>query len=116
MRILKLLFGLVISFNSLSQSLFVGNHLIEPYIGFPNVTKYIPQNCFINFTNYNNFESLHKYLTSLDENDYLKYIFNIKKFYRSNKSNVFKNDLFLKTLKKHLIKDLRLLNKSKLVF
>jgi len=42
MRILKLLFGLVISFNSLSQSLFVGNHLIEPYIGFPNVTKYIP--------------------------------------------------------------------------
>ena len=68
------------------------------------------------YASYEKIESLHKYLTSLDENDYLKYIFNIKKFYRSRKSNVFKNDLFLKILKKHLIKDLRLLNKSKLVF
>ncbi len=42
MRILKILLGLVISFNSFSQSLFVGNHVIEPYIGFPNVTKYVP--------------------------------------------------------------------------
>jgi hypothetical protein len=89
---------------------------IPVYLGSQNVTKYIPQNCFINFRNYDNFESLHKYLISFDENDYLKYIFNIKKFYRSSKSNVFKNDLFLKTLKKHLIEDLKLLNKSKLVF
>jgi hypothetical protein len=42
MRILKILFGLFVSFNSFSQSLFVGNHIIEPYIGFPNVTKYVP--------------------------------------------------------------------------
>lgn len=42
MRILKILFGLIMSFNTFSQSLFVGNHLIEPYIGFPNVTKYVP--------------------------------------------------------------------------
>jgi hypothetical protein len=89
---------------------------IPVYLGPQNATKYIPQNCFINFANFDDFESLHKYLVSLDENDYLKYIFNIKKFYRSSKSNVFKNDLFLKTLKKHLIKDLGLLNKSKLAF
>jgi hypothetical protein len=42
MRILKILFGLLISFSTYSQSLFVGNHVIEPYIGFPNVTKYVP--------------------------------------------------------------------------
>jgi hypothetical protein len=42
MRILKILFGLFLSFNSFSQYLFVGNHIIEPYIGFPNVTKYVP--------------------------------------------------------------------------
>ena len=42
MRILKILFGLLLSFSTYSQSLFVGNHIIEPYIGFPNVTKYVP--------------------------------------------------------------------------
>lgn len=42
MRIFKILFGILFSFNSFSQALFVGNHVIEPYIGFPNVTKYVP--------------------------------------------------------------------------
>jgi hypothetical protein len=42
MRIFKILIGIFISFNSFSQSLFVGNHIIEPYVGFPNVTKYFP--------------------------------------------------------------------------
>jgi len=42
MRIFKILFGVLLSFNAFSQSLFVGNHVIEPYIGFPNVTKYVP--------------------------------------------------------------------------
>lgn len=42
MRILKILFGLLLSFSTYSQSLFVGNHIIEPYIGFPNATKYVP--------------------------------------------------------------------------
>ncbi len=42
MRIFKILLGLVISFNSFSQTLFVGNQMIETYVGFPNVTKYLP--------------------------------------------------------------------------
>jgi hypothetical protein len=42
MRIFKILCGVLLSFNTFSQSLFVGNHVIEPYIGFPNVTKYVP--------------------------------------------------------------------------
>ena len=42
MRVFIILFGVIISFNTFSQSLFVGNHVIEPYIGFPNVTKYVP--------------------------------------------------------------------------
>jgi hypothetical protein len=42
MRILKILIGIFISFNTFSQSLFVGNHIIESYVGFPNVTKYFP--------------------------------------------------------------------------
>jgi hypothetical protein len=42
MRIFKILFGVLLSFNTFSQSLFIGNHIIEPYIGFPNVTKYVP--------------------------------------------------------------------------
>jgi hypothetical protein len=42
MRIFKFLFGVLLCFNTFSQSLFIGNHIIEPYIGFPNVTKYVP--------------------------------------------------------------------------
>ncbi len=41
MRVLRLLF-ILLSFNASSQILFVGNHVIEPYFGFPNVSKYLP--------------------------------------------------------------------------
>jgi len=41
MRFLKFLI-VFLSFNASTQVLFVGNHTFEPYIGFPNVVKYVP--------------------------------------------------------------------------
>jgi len=41
MKIVKLLF-VFLAFSVNSQVLFTGNHVIEPYYGFPNVSKYLP--------------------------------------------------------------------------
>jgi len=41
MRFIYVLFVLF-TLNTNSQVLFTGNHLIEPYFGFPNVSKYMP--------------------------------------------------------------------------
>jgi hypothetical protein len=79
---------------------------IPVYMGSKSVNKYIPKNCFINARKFENFDALHEYLLSINKNDYSKYIYNIKKFYNSKKSGVFKKKLFISTLLNHFSIDL----------
>lgn len=56
------------------------------YWGPPNIEKYIPKDCFIDFKNFDyNYEKLLKYLRSIDENRYGEYIENIKKLLLNEK-------------------------------
>jgi tetratricopeptide (TPR) repeat protein len=47
------------------------------YLGAPDVEKYIPPGCFINFRKFKNYRELDKYLQNLDDQTYLEYIRNI---------------------------------------
>ncbi len=44
------------------------------YYGPPNVQKYIPDGCFINFCNFASYEELYKFLTDMTEVDYQTYL------------------------------------------
>ena len=55
------------------------------YWGAPNVLDYIPENTFIDFRNFSNYQELDKYLKTINESEYNKYIKAIEKFLESDK-------------------------------
>lgn len=55
------------------------------YLGAPNITDLIDQNCFIDFRKFKNYEALSKFLDVMDEATYHRYQNNIKKFLLSKK-------------------------------
>lgn len=58
---------------------------VPVYMGAKNITDYIPKNCFIDKREFNSYEELYNYMTSLSDNDYLKYLDSIEKFIFSEK-------------------------------
>jgi hypothetical protein len=54
---------------------------IPIYWGAPNITEYVPQNCFIAFKDFDySWEKLYPYLLALPREEHIKYIKNIKHF------------------------------------
>lgn len=59
------------------------------YWGAPNVTDYIPAECFIDMRNFKNYEELSMFLHTMDENTYNTYLTNIHTFLKSEKGQAF---------------------------
>ena len=76
---------------------------VPVYLGAPNITDYIPTNCFIDFKKFKSYEILYKFLKNMNEKEYNKYIGNIKKFLSSFAAQKFSTqhfaDLIVSTLK-----------------
>jgi alpha(1,3/1,4) fucosyltransferase len=68
---------------------------IPIYLGAPNITDYIPNDCFIDFRNFKNYENLYKYLKNMKEDEYYSYISNIKNFLSSPKGYKFSTQYFV---------------------
>ena len=63
---------------------------IPIYFGAPDVEKYIPKNCFIDFSDFNNdFSKLENFLINFSMNDYLLIKKNILNFFNSNQFSQF---------------------------
>lgn len=71
---------------------------IPIYLGAPDVANYIPKNTFIDINDFNNLSSLEKYLDSIDEILYDKYIKNIRDFLHSDEYKKFSHQQFAKTI------------------
>jgi hypothetical protein len=56
---------------------------IPVYWGDPNIEKYIPKGCFIDFRDFKNFSDLEKYMRGITEEEYNRYIKNINEFIAS---------------------------------
>jgi alpha(1,3/1,4) fucosyltransferase len=50
---------------------------IPIYLGSPNVEQYIPKDCFIDFRDFDGFDSLNNYLSTMTDKRYMDYIKNI---------------------------------------
>lgn len=60
-------------------------HTVPIYFGAPNINKYIPKNCFIDFRSFKSYSELIEFLKNMDEKTYSKYIKNGKKLLKSRK-------------------------------
>lgn len=72
-------------------------HTIPIYLGAPNIDKYFPKNCFIDFREFKNYEALLNFLIKMDEKTYNYYIENAKELLKTKKFiNTWLEDGFLK--------------------
>lgn len=54
--------------------------IVPIYKGAPNITEYIPGNCFIDYNKFNNIETMYLYLKNMSDDEYSTYINNIRNF------------------------------------
>jgi len=72
------------------------------YLGADNITKYIPQNCFIDKRNFKSYNELFIYLKTMTKKDYDAYLQNINNFLNSDKAKLFTGETLVKTFLKAL--------------
>ncbi len=68
------------------------------YLGAPNVTEYIPENCFIDKRKFSDYSRLFGYLNQMSENDYLGYLHAIEEFITSKGILPFGAEYFANTI------------------
>jgi len=64
------------------------------FLGAPNIEKYVPSDCYINLRKYTDISELYEFLTSMSEDKYNQYIFNIKNYLSSDAANIFRYNDF----------------------
>jgi len=61
------------------------------YYGAPDIDSYIPRNCYIPWKNFSSIQDLYTHLENISEEQYQKYIDNIRTFLTSKKATIFSN-------------------------
>ena len=71
---------------------------IPIYWGAPNIKDYIDENCFIDYTSFNNNEELYDYIKSLSELEYNEMILNIVNYFNSERAEHFSIETFVDSI------------------
>ena len=73
------------------------------YWGTPNIEKYIPKECFIDYRNFKNIDELYNFIKNMNKTDYLKFIENIRGF-KYQKLNYWSVDNWINSIVKLILK------------
>ena len=80
------------------------SHCVPIYYGANNITDFIPDNCFIDFRNFNNLDDLIFFLNSINEKQYNNYILNIDNYLNSKKFiNNFSVEAYVDSMTKFIL-------------
>ena len=74
------------------------------YFGAPNITDYIPKNCFIDYRDFSNYDQIYNFITSMREEKYNEYITAISNFLKSEKVYPFSAECFVDTIITEVLK------------
>ncbi|EGR1280594.1 glycosyltransferase family 10 domain-containing protein [Vibrio parahaemolyticus] len=77
------------------------------YWGAPDIDKFIPKDCYIDFRDFLSLEDLYEHISNMNECDYEKYINSAKNFLDSSNSNKFKCEYFVDNLVEHIVNDIK---------
>ena len=77
-------------------------YCIPIYLGAPNISQYIPSDCFIDFRNFDSLLQLENYISSFSKADFEKFKVANDRFLSSDEFNFFSINNFIKTLDKVL--------------
>jgi len=79
---------------------------VPVYWGAPNITDYIPEECFIDRRKFANHEDLYKFMVSMTESEYSAYQERIAAFLSSEKARPFSAEAFAQTIVNTIVSDL----------
>ncbi|WP_027849705.1 glycosyltransferase family 10 domain-containing protein [Marinospirillum minutulum] len=71
---------------------------IPIYWGASNIKDHVPQDCFIDFREFESYENLYQYLSEMSENEFDQRIDSIQKFLSSSSFDQFKAETFAQTI------------------
>mgnify|MGYP000383192403 CR=1 FL=1 len=83
------------------DSFFAG--CVPVYWGADNISKYVPENCFVDKRIYSSYEELYDYLEKMSDIEYNTYLYNIQKFIESDAVYSFSSKGFAKNIVKELL-------------
>lgn len=72
-------------------------HTVPIYYGAPNVTDYIPKDCFIDFRDFKDYQCLSKFLLDMNEKAYNGYIDRGAKYLKNNFEKYWSEEKFMTT-------------------
>lgn len=73
---------------------------VPVYYGDPTISQAIPNDCFIDYTQFSSMDECYHFLKNMTENEYDKYLEAIDRFHLSQQCNVFSIKLFIQILLK----------------
>ena len=76
---------------------------IPVYWGADNVTRHIPEACFVDKNKYRSYEELYDSMLTMSEKKYKDYLKNIKEFIHSDESYQFRAECFSETIVKNIL-------------
>jgi hypothetical protein len=71
---------------------------IPIYWGADNISKHIPDSCYIDMRKFSSYEEMYTSLTSMTNEEHLSYLEHIEQFLKSDKSFQFSADFFVETI------------------
>ncbi len=80
---------------------------IPVYLGAPNINEYVPKDCFIDASKFENKKELFDYLRNLKEEDYNFYISNIVKYLNGEQFKKFSMDYYVDFFSNCIINELK---------
>jgi hypothetical protein len=85
---------------------------IPVYWGAANIDQYIPEDCFIDRRKFTSYESLHQFMVSMKESEYVEYQERIAAFLRSDRAKPFSAEAFAETIVNTIMADLDAMDSS----
>lgn len=80
---------------------------IPIYWGANNITEHIPKECFIDKREFNTYEELYEYMTTMSDETYKNYLAEIESYLNSKKANGFRAEFFAETIVKTILDDIK---------
>lgn len=77
------------------------------YWGSNTIQDYIPPKCYIDRTQFNSTEDVHKYLLSISESQYQEYQFEIQEFLNSDRARIFDTTEYVKIITETILRDIK---------
>jgi len=90
--------------------------IVPVYAGAPDISKYVPESCYIKLREFGCYSDLYDHLASMSESEYSRYLFNADHFLRSGKREYFSGTKYAEFILEAISQDKKGFQSSKMAY